>query len=221
MEYPDTISKLISTLETRGIPFDLLFSILKIFALCQPDNEPLYFVLGAPMRRRAAHEPLRQHLSAWKMNAEHAKALKGIILEDEAVATLEAWKVLLEWATEAKTEWCRVYDTRSEVTFRRDQGTNASWFLGKNIALLGCGALGSHIGEYLVRAGASKIRLVDKSAVNPGVLVRQQFRHYQVGYTKQSALAVHLSAISPKPDIELNMPILQKVGPRRLTFTPA
>lgn len=219
MEYPDTINKLISTLETRGVPFDLLFSILKIFALCQPDNEPLYFILGAPMRRRAANEPLRQHLSAWKMNAEHVKALKGIILEDEAEATLEAWKVVLEWATEAKTEWCRVYDNRPEVTYRRDLGTNASWFLGKKIALLGCGALGSHIGEYLVRAGGSKIRLVDKSAVNPGILVRQQFRHYQVGYTKQSALAVHLSAISPEADIDHEYADLTKGWPAALDIS--
>lgn len=219
MEYPDTISKLITTLEARGVPFDLLFSILKIFALCQPDNEPLYFILGAPMRRRAADEPLRQHLSAWKMDAEYVKALQGIILEENTEATLEAWKVVLEWATEAKTEWCRVYDNRPEVTFRRDQGTKASWFLGKKIALLGCGALGSHIGEYLARAGAEKIRLVDYSAVNAGILVRQQFRNYQVGYSKQSALSVQLRAINPKADIDHEFANLTKGWPEALNIS--
>lgn len=216
MEYPDTISKLITTLEARGVPFDLLFSILKIFALCQPENEPLYFILGAPMRRRAADEPLRQHLSAWKMDAEHVKALQDIILEKDTEATQEAWKIVLEWATEAKTEWCRVYDNRPEVTFRRDQGTNASWFLGKKIALLGCGALGSHIGEYLARAGAEKIRLVDKSAVNAGILVRQQFKHYQVGYTKESALTRELERINPKADIDYFRADLTKGLPEAL-----
>lgn len=219
MEYPDTISKLITTLEARSVPFDLLFSILKIFALCQPKNEPLYFILGAPMRRRAAHEPLRQHLSAWKMNAEHVKALQDVILEKDAEATQEAWKVVLEWATEAKTEWCRVYDNRPEVTFRRDQGTNASWFLGKKIALLGCGALGSHIGEYLARAGAEKIRLVDYSAVNAGILVRQQFRNHQVGYSKQSALSVQLRAINPKADIDHEFANLTKGWPEALNIS--
>lgn len=219
MEYPDTISKLITTLEARGVPFDLLFAILKIFSLCQPDNEPLYFILGAPMRRRAADEPLRQHLSAWKMDAEHVKALRDIILEEDAEATLEAWKVVLAWATEAKTEWCRVYDNRPEVTFRRDQDTNASWFLGKKIALLGCGALGSHIGEYLARAGAERIRLVDYSAVNAGILVRQQFKHYQVGYTKESALTRELERISPKADIDYLRADLTKGLPEALEIS--
>jgi len=219
MEYPDTISKLITTLEARAIPFELLFSILKIFSLCQPENAPLYFIIGAPMRRRAADEPLRQHLSAWKMDAEHVKALKDVILEDDTEATQEAWKVVLEWATKAKTEWCRVYDNRPEVTFRRDHGTNASWFLGKKIALLGCGALGSHIGEYLTRAGAAIIRLIDHSAVNAGILVRQQFRNYQVGYSKQSALAVQLRAINPNVDIDHEFANLTKGWPEALDIS--
>ena len=218
MEYPDTISKLILTLEARSVPFNLLFAILKIFALCQPDNEPLYFILGAPMRRRVGNEPLQQHLSAWKMDAQHAKALQGIILGDDAEATLEAWQIVVEWATEAKTEWCRVYDNRPEVTFRRDQGTNANWIFEKKIALLGCGALGSHIGEYLTRAGASKIRLVDNSSVNPGILVRQQFKHYQVGYTKESALTRELERINPKTDVDYLKADLTNGWPEELTI---
>ncbi|UZD92124.1 ThiF family adenylyltransferase [Cognatishimia activa] len=213
MEYPDTISKLISTLETRGVPFDLLFSILKVFALCQPNNEPLYFIVGAPMRRRAAGEPIKQHLSAWKMDAKHVKALQSIILEDDAEANLESWKIVLEWAAKAKTQWCRVYDTRPEVTFRRDKGTDANWFLGKKIALLGCGALGTHIGEYLTRAGVTKISLFDNSTVNPGILVRQQFKHYQVGFTKESALTRELERINPKADIDFSNADLTKGWP--------
>jgi len=217
-EYPDTISKLIAALRERGIPFNLLFSILKIIALCQDEGEPLYFILGAPMRRRSAGEPLRQHLTAWKMGGEHVKALRAIALEDTDETTEDAWKLILEWATEARTEWCRVYDSRPEVTFRRDQETNASWFLGKSVALLGCGALGSHIGEYLVRAGAAKLRLVDYSNVNPGIIVRQQFKYYQVGYTKQSGLSVQLGLINPKADIDYKFANLTRGWPDSLTL---
>lgn len=212
-EYPETISTLITALEARGLPFTLLFSLLKVLALCQEKDEPLYFVLGAPMRRRAADEPIRQHLTAWKMASEHVEALKAIVLEESGDASEAAWGLILDWATKAKTEWCRVYDNRPEVTFRRDRDTSASWFLGKSVALLGCGAIGSHIGEYLVRAGASKLRLVDQSYVNPGILVRQQFEHRQVGFTKQSALAVELSAINPKADIDHKFANLTKGWP--------
>lgn len=218
MEYPGTVSKLISTLQDRGIPFDLLFSILKVFALCQEEDDPLYFILGAPMRRREAGEPLRQHLTAWKLDAEHVRALQAIVFENSAVATEKAWKLIVEWATEAETEWCKVYDNRPEVTFRRDLGTNAHCFLGKSIALLGCGAIGSHIAEYLVRAGASKLCLVDNSAVNPGILVRQQFKHYQVGYSKQSALTAQLRAINPKAEIDHKYTDLTRGWPESLAL---
>ena len=201
MEYPNTVSKLIASLEERHIPFRLLFSILKLFAVCQDKTEPLYFVLGAPMRRRAAGEPLRQHLTAWSIESKYVEALRSIVLDDSDDIEA-AWKLVLEWAVDAKTEWCGVYDNRPEVTFRRDQDTCANWFLGKSIALLGCGALGSHLGEYLVRSGAAKLRLVDNSTVNPGILVRQQFLNKQVGFTKQSALCVQLSAIDPSADID-------------------
>ena len=215
-EYPETIITLIAALKARGVPFALLFSLLKILALCQEKGEPLYFVLGAPMRRRAANEPLRQHLTAWKMASEHVDALKTIVMEAPGDASEAAWELILNWATKAQTEWCRVYDNRPEVTFRRDQDTSASWILGKSVALLGCGAIGSHIGEYLVRAGASKLRLVDQSFVNPGILVRQQFKHRQVGFTKQSALAVELSAINPKADIDHEFANLTKGWPEAL-----
>ena len=216
MEYPDTVDKLINVLQERGISLDFLFSILKLFSLVQKEDEPLYFILGAPMRRRAAGEPLRQHLTAWKIEAAHVKALRAIVGDEINEATVEAWKLILKWAIDAKTDWCLVYDNRPELTFRRDQGTNASWFLGKSVALLGCGALGSHIGEYLIRAGVSKLRLVDYSAISPGILVRQQFRHYQVGYSKQSGLAVQLKTINPNADIDHEFANLSRGWPDAL-----
>lgn len=218
IEYPDTISKLISALKQRGIPFDLLFSLLKITALCQNEGEPLFFILGAPMRRRKAGEPLRQHLTAWKMTGEHVKALRTIVLEETDETAEEAWKLIIQWAIEAQTEWCHIHDNRPEITFRRDQGTSASWFLGKRVAILGCGALGSHIGEYLARAGATKLRLVDHSVVKPGILVRQQFEHYQVGYTKESSLARKLEKIGPKADIDFLRFDLTQGWPDGLSF---
>ncbi|WP_029918476.1 ThiF family adenylyltransferase [Pelobacter seleniigenes] len=201
MEYPDTVLKLICELVNRQIPFDFLFQILKLFALYQKDKEPLYLVLGAPMRRRMAGEAIRQHLAVWRVDPESVAVLKAIVVagEDEEIEGKKG--EFFKWALTAKTDWCSVYDNRKEVTYRRDQDTNASWLLEKRVAILGCGALGSHIAEYVVRAGAAKIRLLDRAAVKPGVLVRQQFEAYQVGFTKESALKVHLSMINPNADV--------------------
>lgn len=216
MEYPDTVFKLIDALEDRGIPFRFLFSILRLFAIYQKDGDALYFVLGAPMRRRAAGEPLRQHLTAWRIAPEYVAALQDIVGEHSGEDVDLGRAKVIEWAANARTEWCRVFDNRSEVTYRRDHDTNASWFFGKSVALLGCGAIGSHIGEYFVRAGAAKIRLVDNSAVNPGILVRQQFESRQVGFSKQSALSVRLSTINPKSDIDHVFANLTKGWPESL-----
>lgn len=218
MEYPSTTSKLLSVLQDRGISFSFLFSILKLLALCQKEGEPLYFMLGAPMRRRTAGEPLRQHLTAWEIDSDHVKALRTIALNGASEATEEAWDLILDWATKTPTRWCRVYDNRPEVTYRRDQATNASWFFEKRVALLGCGALGSHMGEYLVRAGVTKLSLIDNSTVNPGILVRQQFKHYQVGFSKQSGLAIQLRSISPNADIDHTYANLTKGWPGSLAL---
>lgn len=57
------------------------------------------------------------------------------------------------------------------------------------------------IGEYVARAGARKITLVDKTSVKPGILVRQQYHAQHVGFTKQSAMRVNLLAIVPECDV--------------------
>lgn len=200
MEYPDTVFKLITTLQDRGIPFQYLFTLLKLFALHQQEDHALYFVLGAPMRRRAAGEAIRQHLSVWQVAPESVTALKAVVLKDTDEDIAAAKKRFFKWAAIAKTDWCSVYDNRDEVTYRRDSNTGASWIRDKHVAILGCGALGSHIGEYVARAGARKITLIDKASVKPGILVRQQFEAQQVGFTKESALSVHLRAIAPDID---------------------
>ncbi len=201
MEYPDTVYKLITTLEVRGVPFHYIFTLLKLFALHQKEDEALYVVLGTPMRRRTAGEAIRQHLSVWCVGPASVADLRANVLEDTEEDIAAAKARFFEWAASAKTDWCSVYDNREEVTYRRDGNTGANWIHGKNIAILGCGALGSHIGEYVVRAGARKITLVDKTSVKPGILVRQQYDAQHVGFTKQSAMRVNLLAIAPECDV--------------------
>lgn len=215
MEYPNTVLGLISTLKQRGVPFNELFLIITTFSLFQENEDHLYFILGAPMRRRATGEPLRHHLTAWRIEPKFVKALREIVIGDSDNFD-SAWELVAEWANDAKTEWCPILDNRPEVTFRRDADAHSSWFLGKSVAILGCGAIGSHIGEFVTRAGAKKIRLVDNSVVKPGVLVRQQFINWAVGYSKHGALGVELKAINPKADIDHCFANLTRGWPEKL-----
>lgn len=217
MEYPGTVLGLINALRERDISVELLISLLKLFAIHQKIDEALYMLIGAPMRRRAAGEPLRQHLTAWSIAPENVEELRAIA-ENSLENLEEAWARVKIWATSAKTVWCTVFDNRPEVTYRRDGDTSASWFMGKSVAVLGCGALGSHIGEYIARAGASIIRLIDNSVVKPGILARQQFKHASVGYSKQSALSNSLAAINPAIKVEHYYADLKKGWPQEIAF---
>lgn len=65
------------------------------------------------------------------------------------------------------------------------------------VLLVGCGALGSAIGELLVRGGVRRAVVVDADTLTAGNLVRHSLSLPDVGLAKADALASHLNAISP------------------------
>ena len=205
MEYPDKVFDLIETLEQRGVPFPFLYKLLRLFTLTRSEDQDLYFFLGAPMRRKKGGEPLKQHLVVWRIPAEFANHLGNTIRslpdsEDPEKARTEFFK----WAASASTEWCTVFENREEIIRRRDENTIIRNLLGKRVLLLGCGALGSHIAEFITRANAKSLTLVDKgnACVSLGILVRQLFEASDVGYSKASALKVRLERINNQIEIE-------------------
>ena len=93
-----------------------------------------------------------------------------------------------------------VRELRPEVTRRRDDSSPMAWFCGKRVAIWGCGAVGSHVAESVVRAGARTVELIDNKTVTPGLLVRQGFEDADIGGFKADALAERLKRI--EPDLE-------------------
>ncbi|MCO6414095.1 MAG: ThiF family adenylyltransferase [Thiogranum sp.] len=200
MEYPETVDGLFKALERNGVSFDLLYTLLRAFAVRAQRDNPIYILVGAPMRRKEAGAPLRHHLTVWEIDSTAVNALQDIVLgsedKDEAITALAKWMVT------AKALWCRVFENRPEVTHRRDIGSNLASVQGKRIVLLGCGALGSVIAEHLVRAGAKSLILVDNRLVSPGLLVRQKYSDRDVGFGKSQCLARSLKAIGLSTTIE-------------------
>lgn len=192
-EFPTKVNDLIDLVEKAGLSFRLLYSLLRLFSLVSSEAEPAYFILGAPMRRKAAGEPLRPHLTVWEIGPDTLKTLRAIVLskgDDEA-----AREDLAEWMVKATVSWCAVLEDRAEIVNRRDGGTLLAALSGKRVLLLGCGALGSAVGEMVLRSGAAKLHLVDHGIVKPGVLVRQRYVDSDIGSPKASALQAHLQAI--------------------------
>lgn len=192
-EFPTEVYDLIKLVENAGLSFDLLYSLLRIFSLVGSEEEPAYFVLGAPMRRKAAGEPLRPHLTVWEIGPDTLKMLRAMVLskgEDEA-----ARDELIKWMVGAGVKWCNVLEDRPEIVNRRDGGTLLATLSGKRVLLLGCGALGSAVAEMVLRSNAAKLQLVDYGIVKPGILVRQRYADSDIGSAKAKALQAHLQAI--------------------------
>lgn len=200
IEYPDTVLNLLIEIVGQGVPLSFLVKLIKVHAIQREADEPLLVVLGAPMRRPQPGGPLKQHLAVWEIDPEIAETLRAVFTDD--LDDDEAERAFKRWAVDANMSWCRVYEDRPEVTLRRDQESTSSWLFQKRILLLGCGALGSHIAEILIRAGTKQLDLVDHDSVSPGVLIRQQYDDHDIAYTKNSCLKMRLKRIYPEKEID-------------------
>jgi len=193
LEYPSKLDDLWRALRDVGVPLAFLVKLLRLVALMAADGTPAHVVLGAPMRRKAGGEPLRQHLTVWEIEAEALIALRALAhAGGEDQAALDA---VVNWMTTASVKWCPVFEDRPEIVERRDTKSLAQGVRGRRILLFGCGALGSAVAEQLVRAGAAAIELVDKDYVKPGVLVRQRFADRDIVAAKAAALRDRLDAL--------------------------
>src|SRR5574344_44478 len=72
------------------------------------------------------------------------------------------------------------------------------------IHIIGCGALGSHIAELLVRLGCDNIHLWDFDVVSPHNITNQLFVHKQIGQKKTIALSYLLEEINPQVKLTLH-----------------
>ena len=204
-EYPKKVSSLLNELKSHGIDYAPFVLLLALLANRTPARMPLKVVLGTPMRRVEAGGRALQHLAVWEISNDDADQLREMqvaIEGDDADVRDVAISKVVEWSLEAGVGWCYVREMRPEVTIRRDQTSPMAWFRGKRIAIWGCGGIGTHVAEAVVRAGARRVELVDNKTVAPGLLVRQGFEDSDIGQMKATALASRLERIEPTLETE-------------------
>jgi predicted acylesterase/phospholipase RssA len=200
-EFPTTVREMVVEFERQGVPRPLLLNLFRLGALALADGEPLYVVVGSPMRGIAGGE-LKQHLEVWHISDVIAKGLRLSVerfSDDEKLREIgeEVEQIILGWADKASLAFCPVSEARPEVTERRDDGSPLEWFRGKTVALWGCGALGGWCAEVLTRAGVARLILYDNDIVSLGVLVRQPYEDVDVGQWKALQLAERIRRIRP------------------------
>lgn len=206
-EFPLRVGDLLAALAGRGAERRSLLLLLGFAALQNPLDEPVYMVVGAPMRGERGGTR-RQHLAVWRLEKSVATRLWRALGRftnvarfqeqgNEIAETVDAWS-----QSEEPVEWCRVDEARSEVTRRRDTGSPLQWFRGRKVSIWGCGAIGAQVAEILTRAGVGELVLRDRSTVKHGILVRQPFADADIGRPKAKALADRLLAVRPETRVE-------------------
>ena len=215
-EYPETVNGLLRELESHGIEFGRFVVGLASLANHTGTGTPLTVVLGTPMRRVERGARALQHLAVWEISGEDADKLREMqvaVEGDDPEARKTAIAEVAKWSVEAKAGWCTVREMRPEVTRRRDKTSPMAWFRRKRVAIWGCGAIGTHVAESVVRAGATRVELVDNRVVAPGLLVRQGFEDSDIGRWKAEALADRLKRIEPDLDVEVvTENLIQRIG---------
>jgi Prokaryotic E2 family A/ThiF family len=201
-EYPTKIKDLERILAPRHVSANVIKLLLEMAALRNDEGKPLYFILGAAMRGTSGAADRLQHLACWFISPEQSKLLYTAALRAKEEQGQIAAAEFAQWAETAIINWCTVREERPEIVVSRDQGSALSWWRGRSVTLLGCGAIGSVIAMLLARAGIAKIRLYDNGVVAPGILVRQNYERRQIGYTKVSATKIRLQKITPELEIE-------------------
>ncbi len=217
-EYPETVNTLLKELESHNIEYGSFLVQLTSYARYSELGTPLTVVLGTPMRRSDPGGRALQHLAVWEISAAEADKLRELnfaVEMGDVVQQNEAVEAVVNWSMSAKVGWCKVHEMRPEVTRRRDHSSPMAWFRGKNVAIWGCGAIGTHVAESIVRAGIVAVELVDYKKVTPGLLVRQGFEDADIGKFKAKALAERLNQINPDldPDVSTNDLISRLTSP--------
>lgn len=199
-EYPFTLDHLFLILKNNQIDLKRFIENLGTIALKNGKDTPLFIVVGSQMRGLTIDR--KQHLAVWQLNVHYASSLRTIFNTKETSRSKQKVKKhidrLEEFSKKSFLEWCPVLENRPEIIVERDQNTVSEFFKGKTIEIWGCGALGSHIAEIIVRAKPKKIILIDIGIVKPGLILRQLFNEDDIGENKAEALKNNLSKIYSK-----------------------
>jgi integrative and conjugative element protein (TIGR02256 family) len=206
-EFPTKGADLFSELERRGVSAGLLIAALRLAVLLNVESDPLTVVLGTPMRGVAGTADVKYHLAAWHVEPLLVAGLRFSLRRFDPNPEIkeigeQVERLVVEWLRTTDVAWCLVREDRPEIVIARDRDSSAAWFKGKSVALWGCGALGSCIAEFLVRAGVQKLVLRDNGIVTPGILARQLFSDSDTGMAKVVALAAKLKGIRPGIEVD-------------------
>jgi molybdopterin/thiamine biosynthesis adenylyltransferase len=96
-------------------------------------------------------------------------------------------------------------------TLLRRAGPDVAALQGYTLAVIGCGAVGSHLALLIAESGVRSIRLIDKARLRPGHVVRHVSGHGHVG--EQKVVAVEAAIRAQAPWVDVRVDARQPVAP--------
>ena len=201
-QYPTKLGALLRELAEHGIAARRLINVVCRAAARNAPGSPLCVVLGAPMRGTRGGERI-QHLAVWHVSPVGADDLRRAAVGGARGAALpisggDLVSLIQASADRIDVGWCPIDEARPEATRPRDGDSPLRGLAGRSVAVLGCGAIGSHLAEHLVRVGVTDLALVDNDTVASGNLCRQTYDESDLAKPKAAALAERLLRMSPE-----------------------
>ncbi|MCX6175377.1 MAG: ThiF family adenylyltransferase [Ignavibacteriales bacterium] len=195
-EYPYFLFTLIHLLKDRGIDLVRFVKHLQKVMAFNKSGTPLFIIIGTPMRGDSDNR--KQHLLCWYLETKIAGNLRGFDSNKFRQNPSKAENHLnqfIKYAEKSKLLWCSILENRPEIIIPRDRDAYTSFFTNKTIEIWGCGAVGSHIAEIIIRAKPKRLLLFDNNIVKPGLLSRQLFYEDDIGLNKAEAMKNRIGKI--------------------------
>jgi hypothetical protein len=119
-EFPEKMGDLFSELERRGVSVSLLIAAFRVAVLLNRESDPLFVVLGTPMRGVAGSAERKFHLAAWYVDPAMVRGLRLSLNKFDPDPRLqhlgeEVERILMDWVNIADVEWCLVREERPEI----------------------------------------------------------------------------------------------------------
>ena len=183
---PRTWKELRAAIATLGLDLDV---VLKRLLRHVRDEDPPLLLLGFPIPATFGKEAVHLHWKAIRLPKLGAVA-KGF--RDERGYWQKERQDLL--ADDRDVKWLETENWSRDEIGRRSRLATLSSF---RPLLIGAGAIGSIVGELLVRGGCSDMTIMDADDLEVGNLVRHTLAMRDVKRPKATALAERLMTLGP------------------------
>ncbi|MFQ5968800.1 MAG: ThiF family adenylyltransferase, partial [Acidimicrobiia bacterium] len=193
-QIPMTWREVRAACQAQGIELD---DVLRPVVGSLRDGKSHVALVGFPVPARAGEPPQQMHWQALRLPvlSHGAQSMSGFGPSEVGYWQRDRSQLL----DEEPIEWLMSENWhREQITTR---GRLPEMLRSKAVLLLGAGALGSALGELLVRGGTHMLTIVDHDTLEAGNLVRHTLGLAEIDEAKAEALADRLNRVSPHASV--------------------